>query len=165
MLPHLISHFSSFTLPIVRLHCITLPYVNLCFIIFIMLQYFSYPMISSVPLPCLALPHVPLHYTTFCSLDHCKHLLVNHFLFIVSSYATLHNISFTLFNIVFITLQCFTLHFTQCYALLPCIALHNIKLLTLSNPTYPTFYCYLPLCFELPTMMHFYFMLPCFMLY
>ena len=102
----------------------TLIYASLCSLRY---NIFHILMISSVPLPCLALPHVPLHYTTFCSLDHCKHLLVNHFLFFVLSYATLHNISFTLFNIVFIMLQCFTLCFTQCYALLPGIALHNIK--------------------------------------
>ena len=102
MLHYVMSPFCSFTLPSVRLHYTALPYLNLCYTISVTLQYLASPQdfIPCIALPCLALPLIPFHYTTFRSANCCKHLLVNHFLFLVLSYATLHNISITLFNIV-----------------------------------------------------------------
>ena len=106
-LPCLISHLISVPLLHPLLDCTASLYPTLIYASLSSLCYniFHILMISLVPLPCLALPHLTLRYTTFCSPHPCKHLLVKHFLFVVLSYATLHNISFTLFNIVFITLQ------------------------------------------------------------
>ena len=147
MLPHLTSHFSSFTLPTVRLHCITLRYLNLSFIT---LQHLLYPhdFFSPIALPCPASPYITLHNLLLTSPLQTPSSQTFPLCCIILCYFTQHFLYFIQHCVYYAT--SFTLCFTQCYALLPCIALHNVKLLTLSNPTYPTFYCYVPLCFELP---------------
>ena len=103
-------------------------YASLCSLCYNM---FHILVISWFPLPCFALPHITLPYTTLCSPDRCKHLLVNHFLSLVLSHATLHNIYLSLCNILFIMLQYSTLCCMQSCVVLHYITLHTVIFVTL----------------------------------